>query len=96
MVPRRVGVNDGRYRGGLRVDAVRPGSPADGTLRTGDVLIVIHKWETASLAHVAYILNSREFRDAQPAKFLIVRNRVTYVGHLKATLDGTTHAAFNR
>jgi len=46
-----------RYRGGLRVVAVRDGSPADRQgIRDGDVLVGMHIWETVSMENVAYIL----------------------------------------
>jgi serine protease Do len=72
-----------RYRGGMRVTAVRPNSPAarEG-IRSGDILVGLHKWETTSLDNIAYILESREFAEAQPAKFYILRGTETLYGQL--------------
>jgi serine protease Do len=75
-----------RYRGGMRVTAVRPSSPAarEG-IRSGDILVGLHKWETTSLDNLAYILESEEFSNAQPAKFYILRNGETLFGQLRVT-----------
>src|SRR6478736_10567799 len=47
-----------RYRGGMHVDGVRPNSPAaqEGIL-PGDVLVGMHKWETASPQDLKYIVS---------------------------------------
>jgi serine protease Do len=75
-----------RYRGGMRVTFVRPSSPAarEG-IRSGDILVGLHKWETTSLDDLAYILESEEFSNAQPAKFYILRNGETLFGQLRIT-----------
>jgi serine protease Do len=73
-----------RYRGGMRVTAVRPGSPAGREgIRDGDILVGLHKWETISLENIAYILDSDEFTDAQPAKFYILRGNDTLFGQIR-------------
>lgn len=75
-----------RYRGGLRVLAVRPNSPAaQQGIRPGDILVGMHKWETVSMDNVAYILDSPEFRETQPSKFYIVRGTETLYGHLQVS-----------
>ncbi len=72
------------YRGGLQVTSVRPNSPGSRQgIRSGDVLVGVHKWETVSLDNVAYILRSDEFVRAQPAKFYILRNGETLFGRMK-------------
>jgi len=76
-----------QYRGGLRVTAVRPDSPAASQgIRSGDILVGMHKWETVSLDNVAYILDSDEFRQSQPVKFYILRGSETLFGHLQVSL----------
>ncbi|MHB0960461.1 MAG: trypsin-like peptidase domain-containing protein [Pirellulaceae bacterium] len=76
-----------RYRGGLKVDEVRDGSPAQQHgIRRGDVLVGVHKWETISEDNVSYILNSAEFKATQPFKFYILRNGETLYGSMQ--LDG--------
>jgi serine protease Do len=79
-----------RYRGGMRVTAVRPNSPAarEG-IRSGDILVGLHKWETTSHDNIAYILESKEFADAQPAKFYILRGTETLYGQLRVPARDT-------
>ena len=75
-----------RYRGGMRVTAVRTGSPASREgIRNGDILVGLHKWETISLDNIAYILDSDEFGTAQPAKFYILRGNETLFGQLRVS-----------
>jgi serine protease Do len=77
-----------RYRGGLRVAAVRPGSPADAEgIRRGDVLVGMHIWETVTLDNVRYILNRPDFAQLRPLKFYIVRGQETLYGHLQVSLE---------
>jgi serine protease Do len=79
-----------RYRGGLRVVAVRNNGPAHNQgIRYGDILVGLHKWETVSVDNMEYILESGEFSRAQPVKFYILREGDTLYGHLNvASLDG--------
>ncbi len=73
-----------RYHGGLRVSAVRDGSPASGSgIRQGDVLVGLHVWETLSLDNVSWVLKHPESETFKPLKFYIVRGRETLYGHLK-------------
>lgn len=75
----------GRYNGGLRIVSVRPDSPAAKVgIRTDDILVGMHKWETISLDNIVYILGSPDFKQTQPAKFYIVRNGETLFGHIRA------------
>jgi serine protease Do len=77
-----------RYRGGLRVQGVRPGSPAAAEgIRRGDVLVGMHIWETITLENVRYILNRPDFAQLRPLKFYIVRGEETLYGHLQASLS---------
>jgi serine protease Do len=77
-----------RYRGGLKVMAVRPGSPAEEHgIRRNDILVGMHKWETISLDNIAYILSSAEFKATQPFKFYILRGTDTLYGNMQAQLD---------
>lgn len=72
-----------RYRGGLRVQSVRAGGPADEQgIRAGDVLVGMHKWETVSLQNVQYVLGQFESDPEQPIKFFILRGSETLFGHL--------------
>jgi serine protease Do len=77
-----------RYRGGLRVTAVRPGSPAAAEgIRRGDVLVGMHIWETITLDNLRYILNRPDFTQLRPLKFYIVRGEETLYGHLQVSLE---------
>jgi serine protease Do len=76
----------GRYRGGLRVSAVRQeGTAARQGIRTGDILVGMHIWETISLENVEFILNRPDFSQIAPLKFYILRDGETLVGRLPVT-----------
>jgi serine protease Do len=73
-----------RYRGGMKVIAVRSGGPAaQQGIRRGDVLVGMHKWETISDDNISYILSSDEFRSNQSFKFYILRDGETLFGHMR-------------
>jgi serine protease Do len=81
-----------RYRGGLKVLAVREDSPAARQgIRPGDVLVGMHIWETVSFDNLNYILNRDDFIDLQPIKFYIVRGQDTLFGHMR--IAGVTTSA---
>ncbi len=78
------------YHGGLLVTAVRPNSPAARQgIRSGDVLVGMHIWETVSLENVEYILNRPDFASIEPLKFYLLRDDGdaygTYFGHLSVS-----------
>ncbi len=76
-----------RYRGGLEVTGVRPGSPAvNQGIRAGDVLVGMHIWETVSLDNVAYVLNRPDLPSFSPVKFFILRGHETLYGYLPVPL----------
>ena len=73
-----------RYRGGLTVLDVRPGSPAaQQGIRRGDVLVGMHIWETISLENIAYILDRDDLAKLDSVVFYIVRGSDTLYGHLR-------------
>jgi serine protease Do len=73
-----------RYRGGLKITAVRQEGPAHQQgIRKGDVLVGMHIWETITMDNVTYILDREDFTDFQPLKFFIVRGSETLYGHLR-------------
>ncbi len=73
-----------KYRGGLAVMAVRPGSPAESQgIRRGDVLVGMHVWETVSLDNVTYVLKQEKITNKGPLKFYILRGNQTLYGHLQ-------------
>jgi serine protease Do len=71
-----------RYRGGMHVDGVRPNSPAaeEGIL-PGDILVGMHKWETASPQDIQYII-TRPNLTQMKMKFYVLRGQNTLFGHL--------------
>jgi serine protease Do len=76
-----------RYRGGLLVTDVRPGSPAAAQgLRQGDVLVGMHLWETISLDNVEYIIRRPDFASFLPLKFFLLRGNETYYGYFSVAL----------
>lgn len=76
-----------RYRGGLLVSQVRPGSPAAAQgLRQGDVLVGMHLWETISLDNVEYIIRRPDFANFLPLKFFVLRGNETYYGYFSVAL----------
>jgi serine protease Do len=73
-----------RYRGGLTVLEVKPGSAAaQQGIRRGDVLVGMHIWETISLENMAYILDREDLSRLDPVVFYIVRGSDTLYGHLQ-------------
>lgn len=78
-----------RYRGGMKVSAVRAGGPAERQgIRRGDVLVGMHIWETISQDNVLFVLNRPEFGQMQPLKFYILRGNETLYGHMNVSVDG--------
>lgn len=76
-----------RYRGGLVISDVRPGSPAAAQgLKPGDVLVGMHIWETVSLENVRYILRRPDFASLLPLKFFILRGADTYYGYFPVAM----------
>ncbi|MCE9527846.1 MAG: trypsin-like peptidase domain-containing protein [Planctomycetales bacterium] len=73
-----------RYQGGLRVLDVRKSSPAwQQGIRTGDVLVGMHIWETTSLENIAYILEREEVTKNEPVIFYIIRGTETLQGQIR-------------
>ena len=71
------------YKGGLRIDEVRPGSPmADSGARSGDILIGLQQWEVLSEDAVRFALNHRTTQENEGLKFYLLRNRETVYGHV--------------
>lgn len=72
------------YRGGLVITDVRKGSAADEQgIQTGDVLLGIHSWQTASVNDLAGILEHPEIQAGPKAKFYLVRRDQTLFGHMQ-------------
>ena len=81
------------YRGGLKITAVRPGSPAAQVgMRRDDVLVGLHVWETLSLKDVAYVFEHSALDDMNQLKFYIVRDGDAMFGHLPLESQPPTSA----
>jgi serine protease Do len=79
-----------RYRGGMRVDAVRSGSPAaEQGIEPGDILVGMHRWETASEQDLRYIISRPNLAELGKIKFYVLRGHDTLYGHLNvaATIE---------
>jgi len=73
-----------KYRGGLTVLDVRPGSPAaQQGIRRGDVLVGMHIWETISLENITYILERDDLTKLDSIVFYIIRGTDTLYGHMR-------------
>lgn len=84
-MPTGSGAFDGQsYRGGMLVSEVRSGSPAaQNGIRTGDVLVGLHVWETVNQENVDYVLKHPNLRTFSPLKFYILREQETLYGHFQ-------------
>lgn len=74
---------ESRYRGGMRVTEVRPGGPAaEQGIREGDILVGMHRWETASEQDIRYIVTRSNIDELGSVKFYLLRGEETLFGHL--------------
>jgi serine protease Do len=72
-----------KYRGGMRVDEVRPGSPAaQEGIEPGDILVGMHKWETASDQDIQYIVSRPTLSQMGKMKFYVLRGQRTLYGDI--------------
>lgn len=82
-----------RYRGGMRVVEVRPGSPASKEgIRSGDILVGMHGWETASNQDIDYIVTRPNLAEIGSMKFYVLRGKTMLYGHLDMTTLTVAHA----
>jgi serine protease Do len=88
-----------RYRGGMHVEGVRSNSPAaQEGIQPGDILVGMHKWETASPQDVQYIITRPNLTQMGRLKFYVLRGRNTLYGHLDvaAKSDRSDQATLRR
>jgi serine protease Do len=72
-----------RYRGGMHVNSVRPNSPAaQEGIQPGDILVGMHKWETASDQDIQYIISRPNLEQIGQMKFYVLRGQNTLYGHI--------------
>lgn len=70
-------------RGGLVIEEVRPGSPAERAgLVPADILVGMHQLETRTESHVRYVLQLQEKDAIDPLTFHVVRNARMYRGYI--------------
>ncbi len=69
------GVGD-EYTGGLRINDVRPGSPAErARLVPGDIIVGMMDWKTPKMESLTWILSNSSFRTAGSSNYYLVRKR---------------------
>jgi serine protease Do len=79
-----------RYRGGMRVVDVRPDGPAaEQGIEPGDILVGMHRWETASAQDIDYIVTRPNLSQMGPLKFYVLRGKTTLYGHLDVATTTT-------
>ncbi len=79
-----------KYTGGVRVKEVRPGSSAAAEgIRSGDILVGVHRWQTSSLQDVEYIVSRTNVAQMGPVKFYILRGSDTFYGQVKVASQPT-------
>src|SRR5262249_38373037 len=72
-----------RYRGGMRVVDVRPDGPAaQEGIEPGDILVGMHRGETASAQDIDYIVTRPNLAQMGPLKFYVLRGKTTLYGHI--------------
>lgn len=72
-----------KYRGGMRVTAVRDNSASSlNGIQKGDVLVGLHIWETVNFENVSYVVEHPQLRSFAPLKFYVLRGDETLWGHL--------------
>lgn len=75
-----------RYRGGMKIVEVRTGSPAaDSGIRTGDILVGLHLWETINRDNIDYVVAHPQLVSFNPLKFYILRESETLYGFLQVS-----------
>ena len=73
-----------KYRGGMRVVAVRHEGPAyRNGIREGDVLVGLNVWETITAENVDYVIAHPNLNTFNPLKFYILRGKETLYGYLQ-------------
>ena len=76
-----------RYRGGLQVSEIREGGPAaEQGIKTGDILVGLHVWETISVENIGFVLDKAHEENLGPIKFYVLRGRETLFGHLTSDI----------
>ncbi len=83
------------YRGGMRVVDIRNDGPAaEKGIREGDILVGMHRWETASEDDIEYIVNvkSKELANLNGVKFYVLRGNETLYGEMRVATNSTRNS----
>ncbi len=81
-----------RYRGGMRVLEVRAESPAaQQGIQKGDILVGMHRWETATAQDMEYILSRSSLSQFGSLKFFVLRGQRTLFGHMDLVAQSPEH-----
>lgn len=68
----------------MRVTDIRPESPAtENGIRSGDILVGLHIWETINYENVSYVLEHPQLTRFNPLKFYIIRGHETLFGYFR-------------
>ena len=71
-----------KFRGGMRVTAVRPESPAaEKLIKVGDILVGLHVWQTIKDEDLAFVLDQENLRE-DPIKFYVLQDQEAKYGYL--------------
>ncbi|MEO1495609.1 MAG: trypsin-like peptidase domain-containing protein [Planctomycetota bacterium] len=80
-----------KYRGGMRVVDVRTNSAAARKgIRSGDILVGMHRWETASQSDIEYIIANNSLAKMPAVKFYVLRDGDTLYGEMAVAAAGKT------
>ena len=75
------------YKRGLRVVAVRPGSPADAEgILEGDVLVAMAGYKTESLENLQWVLGQPDLKQDSSFMFYILREKEPFWGKMRVAL----------
>jgi serine protease Do len=78
-----------RYRGGMRVTEIRPNGPAaQEGIMPGDILVGMHRWETASNQDIQWIITHPNLNEMGKLKFFVLRGDSTLYGHINVAAKG--------
>jgi serine protease Do len=79
-----------RYNGGMRVVEVRADGPAaEQGILPGDILVGMHRWETASQQDIDYIISRPNLAQLGKIRFYVLRGQNTLYGNLEIAAAAT-------
>jgi serine protease Do len=78
----------------MRVVEVRASSPAaEEGIRSGDLLVGMHGWETASAQDIDYIVTRPNLAEIGSMKFYVLRGKSMLYGHLDVAPTSSSSVA---